>query len=185
MCAEPSNNLKICKVREWMRQSERGRTSCKDPLITGCLNVLITSDILDVIYSVALVINYNPPSIHRLHWQAHIVSVLCLILSQPLSPPVIDFERTRARMRLTEEVLIFVDDMHKSSVSLSSHSFRLSSNEHLITELSLWHALSFAPTSRGPSRAEEPGKDLSDGSTVKIWAQAELRMIYRAYFWEW
>lgn len=34
-----------------------GRNTCKDPFITECLNVLITSDILDVIYSAALVIN--------------------------------------------------------------------------------------------------------------------------------
>lgn len=109
-----------------------------------------------------------------------------------------------ATTRLTEEVLIFVDDTYASSVSLPRYVFffpskfmgatgmcvcvclQVDTSHHWAVYLT--HSLS-QPTSearRGPSGAEGPGKDLSDGPTTKkTCAQAELRMIYRAYFWEW
>ncbi len=71
-------------------------------------------------------------------------------------------------------------------VYLSHFSLCLSSDGHFSSLSCLFDTDSlFAATSetrRGLCRAEGPGKDLSDGPTTKTCTQAELRMIYRAYF---
>ena len=66
--------------------------------------------------------------LHSLQIPTHLS---CLIPSQLPSPPVIHPDRTVGcdeRTRLTEKVLISVDDMCESSISFSYYSPRLSSS---------------------------------------------------------
>lgn len=68
----------------------------------------------------------------------------CLIPSHLFSPPVIHPDRTAGyneRMRLTEEVLISVDDMCESSISFSYYSPCLSSSVRVSRAVCLTHAL--------------------------------------------
>lgn len=68
----------------------------------------------------------------------------CLIPSQLFSPPVIHPDRPAGynqRMRLTEEVLISVDDMCESSISFCYYSPRLSSSVRVSRAVCLTRAL--------------------------------------------
>lgn len=98
-------------VKYQLNHSQNSSTSVKlieKPFITGCLSDMLAVCHLspecpyylwhircDVFCGSGNKVEPPPLYIHSLHWQVHIISMFHLILSQPLSPPVIHLEKDR------------------------------------------------------------------------------------------
>lgn len=171
---------------DWDRET-KFEESCTDyfDAVSECPNYLWHT-VLDIIYYVALIMDYKPPEPQTSHTGPHYLCSLwsCLSLSLLLSFIQTGQMVKYVTIRVTGAVNIcwwYTSVIHLIFLLFFMPVMKLTSHHCAVC---LTHSLSFAVTSWG-LWSQEPGKDLSVGLTAKTCTQAELWMIYRAYFWEW